>query len=249
MRHIYICFDTSNSSFVGELRRRSENENLRVWKDDQIQLGDHAPKIIGQAIRNASIVLVVMSPAAKASEAVTHEWAFALGLGLRLIPVIVQHTALHPRLSVLKPLDFAENTISEAKWTQLTEGLKKLQQEQDTKTYATIDDAPFSSPDNQIGAWLIQTKGSERGKSWHLNKPVMIIGREVSNDTFIDNRSVSRRHAMIRQEEDGTYTFEDLGSTNGSVVNGNRVIDAVTLKNDDIVVLGGEIWLRFHLTE
>ncbi|MBZ0279333.1 MAG: FHA domain-containing protein, partial [Anaerolineae bacterium] len=178
----------------------------------------------------------------------THEWAFALGLGLRVIPIIVRFTPLHPRLSILKPLDFTENPIPEAKWTQLTDWLKKLQQEQDTKTHASIENTPFISPNNLSGAWIIQTKGPNQGKSWHLDKPVMIVGRDVGNDIFIDNRSVSRRHAMISQTEDGTYVFEDLSSTNGSVVNGKRIIEPLVLNNGDILHLGGEVSLRFHST-
>jgi len=249
MRHIYISFEPIEAAFVKELRVRLEGENLRIWDNDSIPPGENAPKIIERAIRNASIVLVIMSPTAKSSEVVTHEWAFALGLGLRVFPIIIRSTPLHPRLSILKPLDFTENPITEAKWTQLIDWLKKLQQEQDTKTHASIENMPFISPTNLSGAWIIQTKGPDQGKSWHLNKPVIIIGRDVTNDIFVDNRSVSRRHAMMTQSDDGTYVFEDLSSTNGSVVNGERIIEPIVLNNGDTLLLGGEVSLRFHITE
>ncbi len=47
-----------------------------------------------------------MSPTARTAEVITYEWAFALGAGFDVIPVIAAPTELHPRLAALDPLDF-----------------------------------------------------------------------------------------------------------------------------------------------
>jgi hypothetical protein len=51
-----------------------------------------------------------MTPEAKASEYVTYEWAFAWGAGIKVIPVLLKRTELHPRLESLQYLDFTNRT-------------------------------------------------------------------------------------------------------------------------------------------
>jgi len=63
------------------------------------------------------------------------------------------------------------------------------------------------------------------------------IGKSVENDIVINDSFVSRRHLRITQQADGSYLLEDLGSTNGSFVNGNRVQSKILAPND-IVKIG-----------
>lgn len=63
---------------------------------------------LDQAIRKADIMVVVMTPKARASARVTYEWAFALGAGVSVVPVELKPTPFHPRLDVLKRLDFTD---------------------------------------------------------------------------------------------------------------------------------------------
>lgn len=58
-----------------------------------------------------------------------------------------------------------------------------------------------------------------------LSKEVVRIGRGADNDVVIENESVSVHHAVIRQN-DGSYHVQDLGSTNGTTVNGESVTTA-----------------------
>jgi TIR domain len=62
--------------------------------------------MIDLAIKNACALVAIMTPEAKSSEYVTYEWAFAWGAGIRVIPVILRQTLLHPRLEALQYLDF-----------------------------------------------------------------------------------------------------------------------------------------------
>ncbi len=55
-----------------------------------------------------------------------------------------------------------------------------------------------------------------------IDKPVIRIGREEEMDVIIDNPSVSRKHAEIRQEGQ-EWVVEDLGSSNGTFIEGNRI--------------------------
>src|ERR1019366_5900882 len=62
-----------------------------------------------QAIKNAFAMVVIMTPEARASEYVTYEWSFAVGLGIRIIPLKCKATTLHPRLEAFQYLDFTNN--------------------------------------------------------------------------------------------------------------------------------------------
>jgi pSer/pThr/pTyr-binding forkhead associated (FHA) protein len=69
-----------------------------------------------------------------------------------------------------------------------------------------------------------------------LDKPVITIGRKAENDIVIDNQAVSGFHAKILAEGDA-FAIEDLGSLNGTFVNGQRVT-RLDLDNGDIVLVG-----------
>jgi hypothetical protein len=71
------------------------------------------------------------------------------------------------------------------------------------------------------------------------------IGRDGSNDIVISDSTVSRFHGIIFFEGNGSVFFEDLNSSNGSFVNGNRIYGKVQLKTTDIVKVGKEL-LKWH---
>ena len=66
--------------------------------------------------------------------------------------------------------------------------------------------------------------------------PVVTLGRLSDCDVVLEDPGASRRHAEIRRE-DGSYVIIDLGSTNGTMVNGQRV-SAVALNPGDMIQLG-----------
>ena len=71
------------------------------------------------------------------------------------------------------------------------------------------------------------------------------IGRESKNDIVIPDINVSRVHAEIRQDESGAWILTDLGSTNGTFVNGRQIKSAALSDADRIIV--GTTNLEFQL--
>ena len=71
------------------------------------------------------------------------------------------------------------------------------------------------------------------------------IGRGKGNDIMIDNPAVSSRHARILKEKD-FIILEDLGSTNGTFVNGDKIKKAVINSRDDITVGKHQLKLSFE---
>ena len=62
------------------------------------------------------------------------------------------------------------------------------------------------------------------------------IGKNAENDYVINAPTVSRKHAVITVDDNGTVTIKDLNSTNGTYVNGERVTQK-TLHEGDIVTV------------
>lgn len=78
-----------------------------------------------------------------------------------------------------------------------------------------------------------------------LVRTALTIGRDASADVCIDATSVSRRHARISPVGAGGFELRDLGSKNGTTVNGTRV-DSHALQPGDVVVIGpAELEFRF----
>ena len=64
-----------------------------------------------------------------------------------------------------------------------------------------------------------------------------IIGRDADNQIVLNEKLVSRHHAQLTILDNGLVKIKDLGSTNGTFVNGQRVTNAMA-KNGDIVKVG-----------
>jgi predicted component of type VI protein secretion system len=89
------------------------------------------------------------------------------------------------------------------------------------------------------------TKGPQPGQTFDLSQNLTNLGRGPSNDIVINHAQVSRQHArFIRQG--GTMVLEDLGSTNGTYVNGVRLTTPQTLNNGDTVGLGDTVTFTFY---
>lgn len=73
-------------------------------------------------------------------------------------------------------------------------------------------------------------------REYKVDKPAMTIGRKPDNDIMLDNQAVSGHHCKIYQSGD-TYFVEDLNSTNGTMVNGKKVLKSGLHHGDAIGII------------
>jgi hypothetical protein len=85
-------------------------------------------------------------------------------------------------------------------------------------------------------ALLVVKRGPNAGSRFLLDQDLTTAGRHPDSDIFLDDVTVSRRHAEFRREGDG-YTVHDVGSLNGTYVNRER-IEAASLSGGDEVQIG-----------
>ncbi len=100
--------------------------------------------------------------------------------------------------------------------------------------------APFTPTLPPGVALLVVTHGPNAGARFLLDLDAITAGRSVDSDIFLDDVTVSRQHAEFRRVSGG-FAIVDLGSLNGTYLNGERVNEA-RLRGGDTVQIG-----RFHL--
>lgn len=86
------------------------------------------------------------------------------------------------------------------------------------------------------GPVLVVRKGSEIGQRFYIDRDTITIGRDPAADIFLNDVTVSRRHAFVTKT--GTMvTVEDVGSLNGTYVNG-VCVDKAELRSGDVLQVG-----------
>jgi pilus assembly protein CpaF len=93
---------------------------------------------------------------------------------------------------------------------------------------------------------LVMQTGPTPGRTYPLEKTEISIGREIGSDVFINEAEVSRRHARLTQQA-GSYLLEDLGSTNGTFVNGKRLMGPYLMQPGDTILVGENTTLAFEV--
>ena len=94
---------------------------------------------------------------------------------------------------------------------------------------------------------LIMRQGPTPGATFILEGDQLTIGRDSTNEVSINDAEISRRHARLTFQG-GKYVLEDLGSTNGTFVNGQRLAGPRVLKTGEVISFGEQIVLVFEVT-
>jgi pSer/pThr/pTyr-binding forkhead associated (FHA) protein len=84
-------------------------------------------------------------------------------------------------------------------------------------------------------ALLVVRRGPSSGARFLLDSDVTTVGRHPDSHIFLDDVTVSRRHAEFRRDS-GSYRVHDSGSLNGTYVNRSRSDDAVLANHDEVQI-------------
>jgi two-component system cell cycle response regulator len=116
-----------------------------------------------------------------------------------------------------------------------------MQDDWDEKTVVSTEVAA-AAPSGRKRARLIVLAGGNVGEM-HEISPQLVLGRGRESDLRLQDDGISRKHSSVRIVGEEVL-FEDLGSTNGSFVNGERVMHH-TLVEGDKIQIGGGVILKF----
>jgi hypothetical protein len=92
---------------------------------------------------------------------------------------------------------------------------------------------------------LVQRSGPTPGKNYGLSKNEVYMGRDITNDIVINDPEISRKHARLTIQSGG-YLLEDLGSTNGTFIDGQRITGPHMMSPGEVIMLGDNVSLVFE---
>ncbi len=92
-----------------------------------------------------------------------------------------------------------------------------------------LDDLPENT------GMLVVKRGPGAGSKFVLDRPVVSAGRHPESDIFLDDVTVSRRHAELVRRPNG-YVLRDAGSLNGTYLNRERIEEAVIANGDEVQI-------------
>jgi pSer/pThr/pTyr-binding forkhead associated (FHA) protein len=96
---------------------------------------------------------------------------------------------------------------------------------------------------SDVSSGLVIIKGPNIGDKFLINKSKFTIGRNLESDIFLDDVTVSRKHAVLKKVGKD-FRIKDSGSLNGSYING-EIVENATLKDGDRIQIGKYIFLFF----
>ncbi len=83
---------------------------------------------------------------------------------------------------------------------------------------------------------LVVKRGPSVGTRYPLDKPLTRAGRHPDSDIFLDDITVSRRHAELERQDDGSVVIRDDGSLNGTYVNRERIEEQRLVGGDEVQI-------------
>lgn len=110
-------------------------------------------------------------------------------------------------------------------------GLDRDTEEMTAEDISAVENLPDGS------ALLLVQRGPSAGARFLLHEDEVLAGRHPDSDIFLDDITVSRRHAVFTRGSEG-YSVRDLGSLNGTYVNRDRIEIEVLLSGGDEVQIG-----------
>jgi len=110
-----------------------------------------------------------------------------------------------------------------------------------TQTYTPEENGDENGPLDEIAAegpaLVVRSGGGRAGEHFIPQAARTTIGRSPDNDIFLDDVTVSRKHAVLAQNGN-QFLIEDLGSLNGTFVNRRRIESPTRLESGDEVQIG-----------
>jgi pSer/pThr/pTyr-binding forkhead associated (FHA) protein len=106
------------------------------------------------------------------------------------------------------------------------------------------DEFPFPRDELDPGqALLLVKRGPNAGSTFLLDADSTSAGRSTEGDVFLDDITVSRKHAVFERRTDGSWYVRDVGSLNGTYVNGEQVEETRLATGDEVQI--GKFKLTF----
>jgi len=185
--NVFISYNSKNEDFTELVKMKLEKENIQVWKDtNQIDAGTEWRNEIDQGLLNCDIVIVLLNQLSTKSPYVTYEWAFALGKGKTIIPVLTEDCEIHPRIEVLQYVDF--KGLSRP-WEKLIDRIKKIKK---TNNTLKVGDLTVEELEKLISGSknLASESAKNEGRTMQEKDIAEVANRIVNAKSFFETQQI-----------------------------------------------------------
>jgi hypothetical protein len=180
---VFLSYSRKDFFFSELASAMLKSAGIRLWRDTKgLVAGRDWRQGIEEEIGKSKAVIVALSPNSSESAYVTYEWAYALGKGIPVIPVLIEPCGLvHPRLASVQHLDFTNH--SSLPWDDLAERIQEIELEEVPSDEPAIEVRPVkvrggsaavqpasSDPKDAGSSVTISPKPepTESGVDWHV---------------------------------------------------------------------------------
>jgi len=142
MQYVFISYSREDGHFAEILSEKIQSAGFVPWKDQELRAGEEWRNKIDQAIKDSFVLISVLTPQSRTSGYLNYEWAFALGAGVVVVPLLLnlKESDLHPRLEPLQHFDFTD--CKRPPWELLLKRLAELAEAHRPFTICVPWDAP-----------------------------------------------------------------------------------------------------------
>lgn len=208
--NVFISYNSKNEDFAELVKLKLEKEEIQVWKDtNQIDAGTEWRNEIDQGLLNCEVIIVLLNQISTKSPYVTYEWAFALGSGKTIIPVLIEECEIHPRIEILQYLDFKEG---KRPWDKLIERVKKIK---NSGTKLKVSDLTVEELEKLIkgSKYLASENAKSEGREIQAND-VAVVANQIVNAKSVFETQPENNNTILwvdDRPENNTYEREALG--------------------------------------
>lgn len=153
---IFISYQSNDKARASHLEKLLQEADIFGWKfDKDLMIGDEWKRIIDTNIKDAAAVIVIVTLGALKSQYVTYEWAFALGYGKRVIPLIFElpdptnpeHPPMHPRL---EDYQYANTLNPDFTWEAFVAAIQALERQEEKPIEIINAERDLTSTDPRV---------------------------------------------------------------------------------------------------
>ncbi|WP_419913508.1 toll/interleukin-1 receptor domain-containing protein [Hoeflea sp.] len=200
----FLSYARKDHIFAELAHKMLNTQEISLWRDTaQIRGGDRWEHEIEKAISRSHVVLVALSRNSVDSSYVTYEWAYGIGKGKPIIPLVLEDCEVHPRLRGVQHLDFTQ--AGALPWKPLIDRIKEID----------VDINSIDSPEDD-GAYRPPTDPKVREILQYLDQKVFQmasferlrkhVSGKPSNTAFqsiVSNNPETFRSATLRGNKPG----------------------------------------------
>jgi hypothetical protein len=137
---VFLSYSKKDHFFAELAEIKLAEARIKLWRDKgKLRAGSDWREGIEKAISEHDAVLVALSASSAQSAYVTYEWAYALGKGKALVPVMLDDCDIHPKLQTIQYLDFS--IAAALPWDSLIERIKEIEPDAEQTLGAAAEEA------------------------------------------------------------------------------------------------------------